>query len=80
MAGETALQAACDGFDSHRLHNFDFVAQLVEQYTFNVWVVGSSPTGVTNLPKWRNGRRAGLRNQYFMCMGSSPIFGTKIIL
>ena len=26
---------------------FDFVAQLVEQYTFNVWVQGSNPCGVT---------------------------------
>ena len=25
----------------------DSVAQLVEQYTFNVWVLGSSPSGVT---------------------------------
>lgn len=24
------------------------IAQLVEQYTFNVWVVGSSPAGITN--------------------------------
>ena len=23
------------------------VAQLVEQYTFNVWVLGSSPSGIT---------------------------------
>ncbi len=29
----------CGGFDS--------VAQLVEQYTFNVWVLGSSPSGIT---------------------------------
>ena len=27
--------------------NFDSVAQLVEQYTFNVWVLGSSPSGIT---------------------------------
>jgi hypothetical protein len=26
---------------------FDSVAQLVEQYTFNVWVLGSSPSGIT---------------------------------
>jgi hypothetical protein len=25
----------------------DSVAQLVEQYTFNVWVLGSSPSGIT---------------------------------
>ena len=26
---------------------FDSVAQLVEQYTFNVWALGSSPSGIT---------------------------------
>ncbi len=35
----------------------DFVAQLVEQYTFNVWVLGSSPSGITKIRKpsgnWR---------------------------
>jgi hypothetical protein len=25
----------------------DLVAQLVEQYTFNVWVLGSNPSGIT---------------------------------
>ena len=25
----------------------DCVAQLVEQYTFNVWVLGSSPSAIT---------------------------------
>ena len=25
----------------------DFVAQLVEQQTFNLWVLGSTPSGVT---------------------------------
>ena len=25
----------------------DPVAQLVEQYTFNVWVLGSNPSGIT---------------------------------
>jgi len=25
----------------------DLVAQLVEQYTFNVWVAGSNPAGIT---------------------------------
>ena len=31
----------------------DLVAQLVEQYTFNVWVLGSSPSRITqkNLSK-----------------------------
>jgi hypothetical protein len=33
---------------------FDSVAQLVEQYTFNVWVLGSNPSGITkNLVKAR---------------------------
>lgn len=27
----------------------DSVAQLVEQYTFNVWVLGSSPNGITSI-------------------------------
>ena len=27
----------------------DSVAQLVEQYTFNVWALGSSPSGITKL-------------------------------
>ena len=26
---------------------FDLVAQLVEQYTFNVWALGSSPSQIT---------------------------------
>ena len=26
----------------------DSVAQLVEQYTFNVWVLGSNPSGITD--------------------------------
>ena len=28
---------------------FDSVAQQVEQYTFNVWVLGSNPSGITFL-------------------------------
>ena len=28
----------------------DLVAQLVEQYTFNVWVLGSSPSQITKKP------------------------------
>ena len=27
----------------------DLVAQLVEQYTFNVWALGSSPSGITKV-------------------------------
>ena len=34
------------------------VAQLVEQYTFNVWALGSSPSGITKLR-----RKSGL----FLC-------------
>ena len=32
----------------------ELVAQLVEQYTFNVWALGSSPSGFTNgcLSRW----------------------------
>ena len=29
----------------------DSVAQLVEQYTFNVWVLGSNPSRVTSKKK-----------------------------
>ena len=29
--------------------NYDSVAQLVEQYTFKVWVLGSNPSGITVL-------------------------------
>lgn len=28
----------------------DLVAQLVEQYTFNVWALGSSPSRITKKP------------------------------
>ena len=28
---------------------YDLLAQLVEQYTFNVWVLGSSPRGITRV-------------------------------
>ena len=31
----------------------DSVAQLVEQYTFNVWVLGSNPSRVTITEKFR---------------------------
>ena len=39
---------------SGRLPN-DSVAQLVEQYTFNVWVLGSNPSGITGF--WRFGMK-----------------------
>ncbi len=32
-----------------QLKILDSVAQLVEQYTFNVWVLGSNPSGITSL-------------------------------
>ncbi len=32
----------------------DSVAQLVEQYTFNVWALGSSPSGITEMTKASN--------------------------
>ena len=36
---------------THRDNGNDSVAQLVEQYTFNVWVLGSSPSGITKKPQ-----------------------------
>ena len=43
--------------------NEDSIAQLVEQYTFNVWVLGSSPSRVTKIkrPGGEIGRHATLR-------------------
>ncbi len=37
-------------FSFNKLFNevADLVAQLVEQYTFNVWVLGSNPSQVTS--------------------------------
>ena len=32
----------------------DSVAQLVEQYTFNVWVLGSNPSGITKQSEKQN--------------------------
>ena len=40
------------------LEQDDLVAQLVEQYTFNVWALGSSPSGIT--------RKKPLRNERFL--------------
>ena len=31
-----------------KIKKIDLVAQLVEQYTFNVWALGSSPSQITN--------------------------------
>ena len=39
----------------------DLVAQLVEQYTFNVWVLGSSPSQVTN-------RKSPVNFTVFFCL------------
>ena len=36
---------------------YDSVAQLVEQYTFNVWVLGSNPSGIT--------KKASLKSEAF---------------
>ena len=41
-----ALPIRNEGDNKSSLNN-DFVAQLAEQYTFNVWVLGSSPNGIT---------------------------------
>ena len=57
----------------------DSVAQLVEQLTLNQWVVGSSPTGVT-----QNAQVAELVDAHVSgacaarCEGSSPFLGTRI--
>ena len=52
-----SLIPAC-GFESRLMTNGqcvdDSVTQLVEYHTFNVGVVGSSPTGVTNAPSNSN--------------------------
>ena len=41
----------------------DSVAQLVEQYTFNVWALGSSPSGITS--------KAGHLIGFFYCNHSN---------
>ena len=46
----------------------DLVAQLVEQYTFNVWVLGSSPSGITKLR-----RKSGL----FLCEAAKQACSRK---
>ena len=48
-------------------NNGDLVAQLVEQYTFNVWVLGSNPSQVTKKTislRGEIGRHAILRGWY----------------
>jgi hypothetical protein len=43
-----------------RMQKYDSVAQLVEQYTFNVWVLGSNPSGITDEQSKRpDGNRQG---------------------
>ena len=43
------LQFSCTLFlHSQISRGKDLVAQLVEQYTFNVWALGSSPSGITS--------------------------------
>ena len=46
----------------------DLVAQLVEQYTFNVWVLGSNPSGITE--------RKANRKISFFCLGISGFEGS----
>jgi hypothetical protein len=43
LASEKWLKFLKKNSDLH-----DSLAQLVEQYTFNVWVLGSSPRGITS--------------------------------
>ena len=47
------------------------VAQLVEQLTFNQWVVGSIPTGLTNLFIGYCAMRAGWHDKHPDC-GANP--------
>ena len=43
----------------------DLVAQLVEQYTFNVWALGSSPSGITKTKNLTNVRFFFARHTQF---------------
>ncbi len=38
----------CARFSKEKYQD-DSVAQLVEQYTFNVWALGSNPSGITKM-------------------------------
>ena len=51
---------------------FDLVAQLVEQYTFNVWALGSSPSQITKRPQ--------VGRFLFIPLSTSFSFFTKVIL
>jgi hypothetical protein len=46
------------------LQKRDSVAQLVEQYTFNVWVLGSSPSRVT--------QTSSISERFFFYKKTSP--------
>ncbi len=51
-----------------RSFSSDSVAQLVEQYTFNVWALGSSPSGITkSLVILRGFFIRGIQNSYCYC-------------
>lgn len=44
----------------------DLVAQLVEQYTFNVWALGSSPSQITKKnPQYCRGFFNAIKKLYF---------------
>jgi hypothetical protein len=47
----------CGRFYRATIRSFDLVAQLVEQYTFNVWALGSSPSGITKQCSEREDRQ-----------------------
>ena len=59
----------------------DSIAQLVEQYTFNVWVLGSNPSGITRVRRI-NARRllSSVGSEHLVytegVIGSSPIGAT----
>ena len=54
----------------------DSVAQLVEQYTFNVWALGSSPSGITSQTKpLIITRLQGFFRTWYLCL----LFNLKII-
>ena len=59
------------------------VAQLVEQYTFNVWVLGSSPSQITNpliqgVFYWLKCHRRG-KSLYFCSTMHSDFFKNKVV-
>ena len=86
------LQGLLTAVYLHPLTANDSIAQLVEQYTFNVWVLGSSPSRVTKKSNWpsvaffdciefcpgaETGRQAWLRAMCSLGRGGSiPPLGT----